>query len=331
MACAEDPLLAERGRALLKDLQRREQTAEWEEHRKQQCALPMERERENILEALRQNQVLVIQSETGAGKTTQVPQYIAEEMIRSGRGGELNLVCTQPRRISAISVAQRVQEELSSGGEGEMEGLVGYQVRLQRNVSQNTQILFCTTGILLRKLQGDPELKTVTHVIVDEVHEMSVQSDFLLIILRNLLPRNPTLRVILMSATINAARFCSYFGGCAAIFVEGRLYPVVDLYLEDVVEHVGHAVDQSSPCANRQAFHKPVSEELQRLAGAYRKSTIETLHRLDLTRINFELIEQLLVFLCQLGAGRQPGVQAGHERDRGQHHHQPGHCGQRAQ
>lgn len=127
----------------------------------------------------------MINGETGCGKSTQVPQFLLEEMIAAGRGGEANIVVTQPRRISAMSLAERVSSERAERcGE-----VVGYAVRLDACRSQRTRLLFCTTGILLRKLQGDPLLRDVSHVVLDEVHERSVQGDFLMMLLRALMLR----------------------------------------------------------------------------------------------------------------------------------------------
>ena len=112
------------------------------------------------------NQVVVVSGETGCGKTTQLPQFLLEDAIARGRGAEASIVCTQPRRIAAISVAQRVAEE-----RGERLGeSVGYQVRLESERSEDTRLLFCTTGVLLRKMAGDRDLRSVTTVIVDEIH-----------------------------------------------------------------------------------------------------------------------------------------------------------------
>ena len=135
----------------------------------------------------------------------------------AGNGHECRLICTQPRRISAVGVAERVaQERAESIGES-----VGYQIRLERKMGPRTRLLFMTTGILLRRLHGDPMLEGVTHVLVDEVHERSLDSDFLLIILRDLLPKRPDLRIVLMSATINADLFSRYFGGCPVMTIPG--------------------------------------------------------------------------------------------------------------
>ena len=118
---------------------------------------------------------------TGCGKSTQVPQYILDDwMVNASENRHCNIVCTQPRRISAMGVAERVAAERNE----KVGNVVGYQIRLESKTSAMTRLLFCTTGILLRRLESDTELGLVTHVIVDEVHERSEESDFLLMILK---------------------------------------------------------------------------------------------------------------------------------------------------
>eukprot|EP00900_Chrysochromulina_parva_P022977 jgi/Chrpa1/5312/Chrysochromulina_OHIO_Genome00013211-RA len=152
--------------------------------------LPIANFRETVLQTMRANQVTVLQGDTGCGKTTQVPQFILEEAAATGT--HISIVCTQPRRISAMGVAERVAQE-----RGEALGrTVGYAIRLENKSSSATRLLFCTTGILLRRLEEDPTLQGTTHVVVDEVHERSVESDFLLMVLRDTLrDQRPDLRL----------------------------------------------------------------------------------------------------------------------------------------
>ena len=167
----------------------------------QRRRLPSWAKSEELLRAVAANQVTIVAGETGCGKTTQLPQFILDDAIARGEGARTNLICTQPRRISATSVATRVAAE-----RGESVGkTVGYKIRLESVASSATRILFVTTGVLLRRLAEDPLLAGVTHVVVDEVHERSLDSDFLLVLLRDVLPHRPTLRLVLMSATLNAA------------------------------------------------------------------------------------------------------------------------------
>lgn len=199
-------------------------------------SLPAFNEKERLLKAIAKNQVIVISGETGCGKTTQLPQYILESEIESGRGAFCNIICTQPRRISAMAVSERVSTE-----RGEPLGeSVGYKVRLEGMKGKNTHLLFCTSGILLRRLLSDRNLNGVTHVFVDEIHERGMNEDFLLIVLKDLLPRRRDLRLILMSATLNAQLFSNYFGGAPTIHIPGFTYPVRAHFLEDVLEMTGY-------------------------------------------------------------------------------------------
>ncbi|PQM36435.1 hypothetical protein Pyn_25344 [Prunus yedoensis var. nudiflora] len=177
--------------------------------------LPAFKMKSEFLRAVSENQVLVVSGETGCGKTTQLPQFILEDEISRLHGADCNIICTQPRRISAVSVAARISSE-----RGENLGeTVGYQIRLESKRSAQTRLLFCTTGVLLRQLVQDPMLTGVSHLLVDEIHERGMNEDFLLIILRDLLPRRPDLRLILMSATINADLFSKYFGNSPTIHI----------------------------------------------------------------------------------------------------------------
>lgn len=128
--------------------------------------------KKDILNTIQKYQVVVVSGETGCGKSTQVPQYILDEWIANydnENNGHIEIVCTQPRRISAIGVAERVAEERIE----KIGDTVGYQIRLESKMSNSTRLSFCTTGILLRRLESEPHLQNVTHIIVDEVHERS--------------------------------------------------------------------------------------------------------------------------------------------------------------
>lgn len=199
-------------------------------------SLPAFKEKGMLLQAIARNQVIVISGETGCGKTTQLPQYILESEIESGRGAFCSIICTQPRRISAMAVAERVSAE-----RGEPLGeTVGYKVRLEGMKGKNTHLLFCTSGILLRRLLSDRNLNGITHVFVDEIHERGMNEDFLLIVLKDLLPRRRDLRLILMSATLNAELFSNFFEGAPTIHIPGFTYPVRAHFLEDVLEVTGY-------------------------------------------------------------------------------------------
>ncbi|PIO27880.1 hypothetical protein AB205_0180180 [Aquarana catesbeiana] len=210
--------------------------------------LPVFARRNFILETLNRHRVVVVAGETGSGKSTQVPQFLLEDLLlNKWASGKCNIVCTQPRRISAMSLATRVCEELGcESGPGGRNSLCGYQIRMESRTGEYTKLLYCTTGILLRKLQEDSLLKNITHVIVDEVHERTVQSDFLLIILREILHKRSDLHLVLMSATVDSDKFSSYFSHCPIIRISGRTYPVEVFHLEDVIEETGFVLEQDS-------------------------------------------------------------------------------------
>lgn len=180
--------------------------------------LPVTAQRQTLLHALRENQVLVVAGETGSGKTTQLPKMLLE----LGLHGAGMIGHTQPRRIAARSVAERLAEELGSRiGE-----TIGYQVRFTAEVSEDTSVKLMTDGILLAELQRDPELRKYSAIIIDEAHERSLNIDVILGYLKNLLPKRPDLKVLVTSATIDPQRFSEHFGDAPIIEVSGRTYPV---------------------------------------------------------------------------------------------------------
>jgi len=175
--------------------------------------------------------VVVICAETGSGKTTQIPQYIFDSKIENNEGALCNIIVTQPRRISAISVAQRVADE-----RGEQLGkTVGYSVRFESVLPpKNGGILFCTTGVLLRMLLSNRDLSGTSHLILDEVHEREINCDFLMNILKEVLERNQRLRIILMSATINPKLFSDYFFSCQIYNIPGKSFQVRSYFVKDI-------------------------------------------------------------------------------------------------
>ncbi|MEG3050144.1 MAG: DEAD/DEAH box helicase, partial [Thermomonas sp.] len=196
-------------------------------------SLPIGAEAERIAELIRGHQVVVIAGETGSGKTTQLPKIC----LLAGRGAAGMIGCTQPRRIAARSVARRVAEELQV----QLGGAVGFQVRFNDAVSDTTAIKFMTDGILLAEIQTDPWLSKYDTIIVDEAHERSLNIDFLLGYLKQLLPKRPDLKLIVTSATIDTERFAAHFGGAPVVNVEGRGYPVEMRYrpLEELGAEAG--------------------------------------------------------------------------------------------
>ncbi|MBB3275423.1 MULTISPECIES: ATP-dependent RNA helicase HrpA [unclassified Pseudoxanthomonas] len=181
-------------------------------------ALPIAREGERIVELIRRHPVVVIAGETGSGKTTQLPKLC----LAAGRGVAGMIGCTQPRRIAARAVARRVAEELKTG----VGDAVGYQVRFTDQVGDNTRVKFMTDGILLAEIASDRWLSAYDTIIVDEAHERSLNIDFLLGYLKQLLRKRRDLKVIVTSATIDTERFSRHFDDAPVISVEGRTYPV---------------------------------------------------------------------------------------------------------
>jgi len=186
--------------------------------------LPVVEHREEIRRAIAANQVIILAGETGSGKTTQLPKICLD----MGRGRRAMIAHTQPRRLAARTVAQRIAQELkTSVGE-----VVGFQVRFTDKVSDSSCIKLMTDGILLAEIQRDRLLRKYDTIIIDEAHERSLNIDFLLGYLKRLLPQRPDLKLIITSATIDVGSFSRYFQGAPVIEVSGRTYPVETLYLE---------------------------------------------------------------------------------------------------
>ncbi|MDK4564529.1 AAA family ATPase, partial [Kingella kingae] len=184
--------------------------------------LPVYEKREDIKNAIQNNQVTIICGETGSGKTTQIPQICLE----LGRGVSGLIGHTQPRRLAARSVAERIAEELHS----EIGQAVGYKIRFNDKTSPLSFVKLMTDGILLAETQTDRFLANYDTIIIDEAHERSLNIDFLLGFLKQLLPKRTDLKVIITSATIDAERFSQHFNNAPVIEVSGRTYPVEILY-----------------------------------------------------------------------------------------------------
>ncbi|QQP35127.1 DEAH (AspGluAlaAsp/His) box polypeptide 57, partial [Caligus rogercresseyi] len=194
----------------------------------------------------------------GRKKTASYPSSYAGSSVHFRRlakqvwQGALQRDCHSARRISAIGVAERIGN------------LVGYSIRLETKASKHTRLLFCTTGILLRRLEADAQLKDVTHVLVDEVHERSEESDFLLLILKDLLVKRKDLKIILMSATLNAGLFVNYFANVLplppVVDIPGRTFPVKQLFLEEVIEVTGYTLELGSSFARPEERGKDYTE-----------------------------------------------------------------------
>uniref|UniRef100_A0A9J7Z386 RNA helicase n=1 Tax=Cyprinus carpio carpio TaxID=630221 RepID=A0A9J7Z386_CYPCA len=297
---------------LKKDKQKKKDNARYLDMLKFREKLPSYGMREELVRLINANQVLVISGETGCGKTTQVTQFILDDFIQRGMGSLCRVVCTQPRRISAISVAERVAaERAESVGEGKS---CGYQIRLQcRLPRKQGSVLYCTTGIILQWLRSDPYLSSVSHLILDEIHERSLQSDVLLSIVKDLLTAREDLKVVLMSATLNAEKFSKYFNNCSMIHIPGYTYPVKEYLLEDVVELLRFKPQHQDrrPRYRRGFMHgqnvRPEKEQKEAeyreswpcfartLRDRYSDSTIDALEMMDDDdKINLELIVALI-------------------------------------
>ncbi|ODA81741.1 hypothetical protein RJ55_00244 [Drechmeria coniospora] len=210
--------------------------------------LPAWQMREQIVETVDQNDVAIISGETGSGKSTQSVQFILDDLYANSLGSCANIIVTQPRRISALGLADRVAEERCSRVGEE----VGYAIRGESRQSRDTKITFVTTGVLLRRLQTAggrvddvvASLADVSHVVIDEVHERSLDTDFLLNLMREVLrAKKGMLKLILMSATLDAATFKNYFASeglrVGTVEISGRTFPVEKYYLDDVIRMTG--------------------------------------------------------------------------------------------
>ncbi|RWS08967.1 putative ATP-dependent RNA helicase DHX30-like isoform X5 [Dinothrombium tinctorium] len=229
--------LMRRSKQLIEFLNRRKLRiqidSEYRNFREKIATLPIYSSKQKIIDTIEKNRVTVIAGETACGKTTQIPLFVFEDFIEKGKGAECSMVITQPRRLPTVAVSEQVAYQF---GEKDVGKTVGYQIRFQKVAPQydNGAILFCTGGMLLRKLANNPNLSGVTHVFIDEVHERDVIVDFLLVLLKRLIRTNENIKIILMSATLNAELFSQFFDGCPLLEIKGRLFPVHNHYLPDI-------------------------------------------------------------------------------------------------
>lgn len=275
--------------------------------------LPAYKMQKEILEVIAANQVVLLSGETGCGKTTQVAQFILDAEIAAGRGSVCRIVNTQPRRISAISVAQRVADERDEPCGGQ-DSSCGYQIRLEKALPRHTgSILFCTTGILLQWMQSDPALPDISHIVLDEIHERDIISDFVMTILKDVLPRRPDLKLVLMSATLNAESFSRYFNNCPLIHIPGFTYPVEEFYLEDVLQITGFTMpmfnDSGKGWYGMKARKRRKKEEYENWIAPYIREleaqrkysmrVIQSLRDPDCEELNIDLICALIQYICK--------------------------------
>ncbi|XP_060781858.1 putative ATP-dependent RNA helicase DHX57 isoform X2 [Neoarius graeffei] len=326
-----DEQVLQENKKLCREFKRKPSSRRYASMQEQRVKLPVWEKRQNILDALEKNQVLVISGMTGCGKTTQIPQFILDDSLSGRKESVANIICTQPRRISAIAVATRVaQERAETLGHS-----TGYQIRLETVRSSCTRLLFCTTGVLLRRLEGDTQLRGVTHIIVDEVHERTEERS--------------DLKIILMSATLNAGLFSQYFHKCPTIHIPGRTFPVEQFFLEDAIAMTRYVMEDGSPYRKLAKQNGPPNQRagkvqpavmnmdddddwsfssfvkkdvvkdsildqqlgVQELALRYpacSKPVLKTLAAMDLNKINMDLLESLLEWIVNGDHSYPPGA-----------------------
>ncbi|KZF26539.1 P-loop containing nucleoside triphosphate hydrolase protein [Xylona heveae TC161] len=254
-----------------------------------------------LVKTVNDHQVTIISGETGSGKSTQSVQFVLDDLIRRQLGGAANIICTQPRRISALGLADRVSEERCSTVGDE----VGYAIRGEsKQKPGTTKITFVTTGVLLRRLQtsGGSEadvvaaLSDVSHVVVDEVHERSLDTDFLLVLLRGVLQRRKDLKLILMSATLDAEIFENYFRGSGKVGrveIQGRTFPVQDYYLDDILRKVNFTSSSGGKELEDDESGDGISSQESSVANAIQRIGM---------RINYDLIARTVQYIdAELG------------------------------
>ncbi|CCE61870.1 hypothetical protein TPHA_0B01980 [Tetrapisispora phaffii CBS 4417] len=247
--------------------------------------LPAWKEQQVITDLCFQNDVILITGETGSGKSTQVVQFILDHLVQKGRF-QTKIICTQPRRISAIGLAERVSEErcTSCGDE------VGYVIRGINKTNDKTRIKFMTTGVLVRILQTDINYLRDSIIVIDEVHERSIDTDLVVILLKNLLEKVKGLKIILMSATVNVDVFKTYFKNLGQCHIEGRTYPIKDYFLEDILTSTNFTIEKAK---GKYEYDDDVNEAPQNIAPSAESNFFKS------GNINYDLISELIVYIDQ--------------------------------
>ncbi|NXS59179.1 DHX29 helicase, partial [Brachypteracias leptosomus] len=282
----------EPSRILFKKLQ---SSSRYQRLLKERQELPVFKHRYSIVETLKKHRVVVVAGETGSGKSTQVPHFLLEDLLLDEGSNKCNIVCTQPRRISAVSLATRVCEELGcESGPGGKNSLCGYQIRMESRTGEATRLFYCTTGVLLRKLQEDGLLSNISHVIVDE----------------EILHKRSDLHLILMSATVDSEKFSSYFSHCPILRISGRSYPVEIFHVEDVIEATGYVLEKDSEYCQKfleEEEEVTINEHVSIQSGSgtdlapycakYCSRTQQAILYMNPYKINLELILELLAYL----------------------------------
>lgn len=277
---------------ILADWTAKQDTAQQQQMLESRRNLPAWKMQSDIVSSVKTNQVTIISGETGSGKSTQSVQFVLDDLIKRHFGEQANIICTQPRRISALGLADRVSAE-RCGKVGEE---VGYAIRGESKQKGGvTKITFVTTGVLLRRLQTSggttddivKSLADVSHVVIDEVHERSLDTDFLLAILRNVLVQRRDLRLVLMSATLDANLFEQYFKKLCSVGkveIEGRTYPVQDIYIDEIVRTTGFGERYDDESSEYSSDYDP--RTISRAPTASVGGAVRAVG----TRINYDLI-----------------------------------------
>ncbi|XP_016976027.1 ATP-dependent DNA/RNA helicase DHX36 [Drosophila rhopaloa] len=289
---------------LLQELENRQQGEKFRKRWAARQKLPTMKYAEEIVQAVRENQVILIVGSTGCGKTTQVPQILLDDAISRGCASSCRIVCTQPRRISAITIAEWVSYERCES----LGNSVGYQIRLEsRKARDRASITYCTTGVLLQQLQSDPLMHNLSVLILDEIHERSVETDLLMGLLKVILPHRPQLKVILMSATVREQDFCDYFENCPMFRIEGVMFPVQMLYLEDVLAKTNYQFQQSRDRRpkrdrpERRMMHEAmIGPYLRRIRHLYDSHVLEKLRLPESEGCeDIDFIADLVYYICE--------------------------------
>ena len=288
---------------LYDEYQSKQQSKEYQAMIQQRSQLPVYSRRDELLPLIRAHQLVIVDAQTGSGKSTQLPQLILDDCISNKQLA--NIICTQPRRISAIGLAGRVSDERCES----LGHTVGYRVRLDNKVGEYTCLTYVTVGILLQQLiNSTSELSGVTHIVIDEIHERSVDIDLVLLLVKQILKSNNNIKVVLMSATLTAGLYHQYFhsvisGTIPMLSIAGRMFDVQQMYLEDIFNQLQYKLQQRY-CIQLSA------ESLQnKIDGAkqyynnkqlrYDDQTIKQVCVYNQEYINYELIEQLIFHLIQ--------------------------------
>ena len=299
----DQPNQISQSKEILDDWRRRQASPMQSKMMDQRKRLPAWQLKDQIVESVNSHQVTIISGETGSGKSTQSVQFILDDFIQDKNGARANIVCTQPRRISAMGLADRVSEERCSKVGDE----IGYSIRGEsRHKRGITKITFVTVGVLLRRLQtsgGSKEdvlnaLEDTSHVFVDEVHERSLDTDFLLVLLKDVLRVRKDLKIILMSATLDSALFEQYFrpvSSVASVEIPGRTHPVQDFHLDDIIRMTGFKAAVNNTDVDDNVNSGPlddIARNIQRIG----------------MKINYELIASTVRAIDEQLAGQEGGI-----------------------